>query len=221
MNDVYIACLIIWALVAIFIYTRLLARNRNTAPIPQAPVYEAPASPPVPSEEQARRPFYRPSSRPARVTEHDAQIAAITSAKITLSKTPILQPREYRVYKIAERILTRLERGECHVWAQVCLGELIAIESSDEAKQKEAFSSINSKRSDIVITDKRGYALAFLEYHGNRHYQQNAEKRDAVKRMAAQRAGIKFIEVIGEWEDAEIEHTIEQGLKEAFALAAN
>jgi hypothetical protein len=76
--------------------------------------------------------------------------------------------------------------------AQVSLGEVL---SSPDAR---AYSAINSKRVDMLIVSRRGDPIAVIEYQGHGHYQGTAAARDAVKKEALRRAGVRHIEVTPE-----------------------
>jgi hypothetical protein len=78
------------------------------------------------------------------------------------------------------------------VMAQVSLGEIL---SSPDA---QAYSAINSKRVDLLIISSRGDPIAAIEYQGGGHYQGTAPARDAVKKEALRRAGVRYIEVTPE-----------------------
>jgi hypothetical protein len=73
--------------------------------------------------------------------------------------------------------------------AQVCLGEVL---SSPDAR---AFSAINSKRVDVLLVDEDSQPIAAIEYQGSGHYQGSAAARDAVKKEALRRAGVRYIEI--------------------------
>lgn len=154
-----------------------------------------------------------PKFSTAPVTQHDEQIIAINDPSVTFGRKPILWPKEYRTLKLAEKVVKQYGRRDCHLWAQVNLGELITVESVTSQKAWNARSSINSKRSDIVLTDSKGYALALIEYQGAGHYNDTAVKRDKVKRLAAQRAGVAFIEIMGHWSDPQIEAELSRALR--------
>jgi hypothetical protein len=76
--------------------------------------------------------------------------------------------------------------------AQVSLGEVL---SSPDAR---AYSAINSKRVDLLIVSRSGDPIAAIEYHGHGHYQGTAAARDAVKKEALRKAGVRYIEVTPE-----------------------
>ena len=60
---------------------------------------------------------------------------------------------------------------------------------------QEAFHSINSKRVDILIVDPDSWPILAVEYQGSGHYQGTAAARDAVKKEALRKAGVRYIEV--------------------------
>jgi len=60
---------------------------------------------------------------------------------------------------------------------------------------ESAFRSINSKRVDILIVDQGGWPVAAVEYQGDGHYQGTAAGRDAVKKEALRKAGIRYVEI--------------------------
>ena len=76
--------------------------------------------------------------------------------------------------------------------AQVSLGEVL---SSPDAR---AYSAINSKRVDLLIVSRSGDPIAAIEYQGHGHYQGTAAARDAVKKEALRKAGVRYIEVTPE-----------------------
>jgi hypothetical protein len=76
--------------------------------------------------------------------------------------------------------------------AQVSLGEVL---SSPNAR---AYSAINSKRVDLLIVSRSGDPIAAIEYQGHGHHQGTAAARDAVKKEALRKAGVRYIEVTPE-----------------------
>jgi hypothetical protein len=106
----------------------------------------------------------------------------------SFQKRRILSPSEYHVFKIIEyEILAR--RNGYRVFAQTNLGEILASGSED------AFHSINSKRVDILIVDQGGWPVLAVEYQGDAHYQGTAAARDAIKKEALRKAGVRYLEV--------------------------
>ena len=75
------------------------------------------------------------------------------------------------------------------VMAQVSLGEVLACSDA------RAYSAINSKRVDLLIVSSSGDPIAAIEYQGHGHYQGTAAARDAIKKEALRKAGVRYIEV--------------------------
>jgi len=108
--------------------------------------------------------------------------------RANFQKRKILSAREYSVFKIIEDDLANARSGY-RIFAQTCLGEIL--KPSDQL----AFHSINSKRVDMLIVDRGGWPVAAIEYQGDGHYQGTAAARDAVKKEALRKAGVRYIEV--------------------------
>jgi len=114
------------------------------------------------------------------------QLKAVMAA--SFQKRRVLSPSEYRAFKIIEDEVTAFGKGY-RVFAQTCLGEIL--KSSDQT----AFHSINSKRADILVIDGGGWPVLAIEYQGEGHYQSAAAARDAVKKEALRKAGVRHLEV--------------------------
>jgi hypothetical protein len=114
------------------------------------------------------------------------QLKAVMAA--SFQKRRVLSPSEYRAFKIIEDEVTAFGKGY-RVFAQTCLGEIL--KSSDQP----AFHSINSKRADILVIDGGGWPVLAIEYQGEGHYQSAAAARDAVKKEALRKAGVRHLEV--------------------------
>jgi len=106
----------------------------------------------------------------------------------SFERRTLLSSREYKVFKIIEADIAAAHRGY-RVFAQTSLGEILASPS------KEAFLSINSKRVDILIVDPDSWPVLAVEYQGSGHYQGTAAARDAVKKEALRKAGVRYVEV--------------------------
>ena len=150
------------------------------------------------SRANARRDFDPPrtrsdSSRTNDVTDVAQQLKIVMAA--LFQRRRLLNHSEYKAFKIIEAEITKANRGY-RVFAQTSLGEVLA--SSD----KDAFSSINSKRVDMLIMDEAGWPALAIEYQGEGHYQGTAAARDAVKKEALRKAGIRCLE-ISDLDDAE------------------
>lgn len=114
------------------------------------------------------------------------QLSAVMGAPF--QRRRLLSPSEFRVFKAIEDDLATARQGY-RVFAQTSLGEVLA--SSD----KNAFRSINSKRVDILVVDRGGWPVVAVEYQGSGHYQGTAAARDAIKKEALRKAGVRYIEV--------------------------
>jgi hypothetical protein len=114
------------------------------------------------------------------------QIHAVMSA--TFQKRKLLNGAEYRLFRLVEAEVTAAGRGH-RAFAQTNLGEILTSSSRD------GFASINSKRVDILIVDGAGWPVAAVEYQGPGHYQGTAAARDAVKKEALRKAGVRYLEV--------------------------
>jgi hypothetical protein len=129
----------------------------------------------------------RPSHAPA--TDAADQLRIVMHADF--SKRPILTKTEARVFFAVERALEQAKAG-WRLMAQVNLGEIL---SSDDAR---AFATINSKRVDMLVIASNGMPIAAIEYQGGGHHQGTSAARDAVKKEALRKAGVRYFEVTPE-----------------------
>jgi len=106
-------------------------------------------------------------------------------------KRRLLSKSEARVLYAAEKVINEAKLA-WRVMAQVSLGEVL---SSPDAR---AYAAINSKRVDILIVSSSGIPIVAIEYQGSGHYQGTAAARDAVKKEALRKAGVRYIEVTPE-----------------------
>lgn len=133
---------------------------------------------------------------------------------VEFERQPLLNKGEYRVLLVLEAA-ARDARGGYRVMAQTSLGEVLRPKLSVSAEQADlAFRSINSKRADFIVVDRRGLAVLAVEYQGNGHYQGNAEQRDAVKRAVFQSAGVMLIEVPAQFNEAALATQVRQSLSQ-------
>ena len=100
----------------------------------------------------------------------------------------LMSKDEARVFYRVEKAI-KTANLPWRVMAQVNLGEIL---SSPDSR---AFSAINSKRVDMLVITRSGDPLAAIEFQGAGHYLGTAAARDAVKKEALRRAGVRFIEV--------------------------
>ena len=127
----------------------------------------------------------------APVTDAAEQLRLVMGARF--EKRSLLSRSEAYVLYAAERAInTAAADLKWRVMAQVSLGEVL---SSPDAR---AYSAINSKRVDLLIVSRNGDPIAAIEYQGHGHYQGTAAARDAVKKEALRKAGVRYIEVTPE-----------------------
>ena len=128
-----------------------------------------------------------------------AQLLAVMAGTFTAKR--VLSGTEAKVMHAAEAAIT--EAGlPWRVMAQVALGEVLA--SPDEA----AFFAINAKRVDLLIVSGKCEPLAAIEYQGQGHWQGTAPARDAIKKEALRKAGIRYIEITHEHGPADVRREI-------------
>ena len=125
----------------------------------------------------------------APVTDAAEQLRLVMGARF--EKRSILSRSEAYVLYAAENAIKTADL-QWRVMAQVSLGEVLS--SPDE----RAYSAINSKRVDLLIVSRNGDPIAAIEYQGHGHYQGTAAARDAVKKEALRKAGVRYIEVTPE-----------------------
>jgi len=133
------------------------------------------------------------------VTDPADQLRLVMNA--TFEKRRLMSKAEARVFYAAEKAI-RDQRLTWRAMAQVSLGEVL---SSPDAR---AYSTINSKRVDVLLVSSGGDPIAAIEYQGSGHYQGAAPARDAVKREALRKAGVGYIEVTPEHGPDDVAHEI-------------
>jgi hypothetical protein len=119
------------------------------------------------------------------VTDHEQQLRAVLVG--SFEKQRVMNASEYRVFAIVENEIAVHAPG-FRVFAQTSLGEILRSNNAD------AFASINSKRVDILVIDRSGLPFMAIEYQGEGHYVGTGAARDAVKREALRKAGVRYIE---------------------------
>ena len=101
----------------------------------------------------------------------------------------LMNKSEYQLFLRLEKLLSKGYQ-EFRLFTQVSMGEFL-------------------ESVDFLIVDKNGYAVIVIEYQGQGHYQDNAAKRDAVKREACRKAGVIFLEFQPNYGKAELEFVVE------------
>lgn len=123
----------------------------------------------------------------------------------SFEKQRIMNAPEYRTFRTIEDEIAAMRNGH-RVFAQTCLGEIL------QSKDEDAFYSINSKRVDILIIDKAGWPVLAVEYQGEGHYKGTAAARDAIKKEALRKAGVRYLEVVPDDSDEQIRRRIREHL---------
>ena len=135
-------------------------------------------------------------------------------SRVDFEPLSLLNKAEYKVLRILEKVTRELDSGY-RVMAQVSLGEIIAPQaaSGSEKTRDLAFRSINSKRLDFLVIDRTGMPALAVEYQGDGHYQKSSFMRDAVKREAVRKAGVRFLEISAAYDKTTLEHQIRAELQ--------
>ncbi|MCK0753544.1 DUF2726 domain-containing protein [Chromohalobacter japonicus] len=101
----------------------------------------------------------------------------------------LMNREEHQVFQATERAARAMQAGH-RVFAQVSLGEVLSTEDDD------AYRAINSKRVDVLVTDRYGNPVAAVEYQGSGHnLSSDTGLRDGIKKIALEKAEIHYIEV--------------------------
>ena len=97
-----------------------------------------------------------------------------------------------------------------YAFPQVSLGQIVTADSDwADWPADRAHRAINSKRCDLLIADRYGTPIAVLEYQGAAHdIDGTAAKRDEIKRLVLEAAGVRYIEIADGTSQPEIEQAI-------------
>jgi hypothetical protein len=140
------------------------------------------------------------------LTDVGQQLHAVMAG--SFEKQRVLSPSEYRVFAIVEDEIAA-QRAGYRVFAQTSLGEIL------RSNHQDAFHSINSKRVDILVIDRSGWPFLAVEYQGEGHYQGTAAARDAVKKEALRKAGVRYMEFCATDTDDQIKSRLREHLASA------
>ena len=142
------------------------------------------------------------------LTDVGQQLRAVMAG--SFEKQRVLSSSEYRIFAIVEDEITA-QRAGYRVFAQTSLGEIL------RSNNHAAFHSINSKRVDILVVDRGGWPYLAVEYHGDGHFQGTAAARDAVKKEALRKAGVRYIEFSTTDTDEQIRYRLREHLPTKLA----
>lgn len=125
------------------------------------------------------------------------------------SRKPINLEAFKAVFIVAEGVINSVTPKH-RILAEVSMGSFLGTTGdAPQDAQNRAFKSFNSKRVDFLIIDAYGKPKLAIEYHGTGHYlSDDAKPRDAVKRLALERADIPLLEFHAGVTKAEVENKI-------------
>lgn len=195
-------------LVVLLLVLRHVARRAPPPPrFAPPPVIAAQAQPPDPWTASA--PYWRPRVEEPPQDHLDLQLQDVSRPDVSFSTSRVMNSGEWRVYRAALNV-TRQPSG-FYAFPQVALGQVIHTDSDD------AYRAINSKRCDLLVTDRYGKPVAVVEYQGSGHnLGGDAAKRDKIKRTALAKAGVQFVEI----PDGTPLYKIEGAIRDAIASKA-
>lgn len=146
------------------------------------------------------------------LSRYEDQLKAVSSSEAKFTAQRLMKVGEFKVFQVIESQIMPSFKG-CRLFAQVCLGEIL---NADETVRR----CINSKRLDILIINPFGMPLVAVEYQGSGHYQGTAALRDAVKKEALRKAGIKYIEIMESHTEQDIQYVVTRALEDALGQKA-
>ena len=152
------------------------------------------------------------AARDAGIGDPPNAIEAVSDPAVTISTRPILNRGERHVLAACDTFAAAHASARLRVFAQVSLGEILIAGGPDPISRERAFRAFNARRSDLVIVDADGLAIACVEYQGDGHYQGDAATSDALKRAVCARAGIAFVAIPANATTAEIVAALEAAL---------
>lgn len=167
---------------------------------------------------QPRRRRFRPTAQIIGLKQYSKRDLADVGQQLhavmagSFEKRRVLNATEYRVLSIVENEIA-LQQAGYRVFAQTSLGEILS------SKNDDAFHSINSKRVDILVVDRGGWPYLAIECQGEGHYKGTAAARDAVKKEALRKAGVKYIEINAADTDAQIRNRVREQFTTAKMMA--
>jgi hypothetical protein len=158
------------------------------------------------------RPFLRKSAEDQRSELLDRQLEAVMREHVTFSKSRVMGGGEYGLFRAVLTVTRQpLPTGSYpfYVFPQVSLGQIIRTQANLDWHADQAHRAINSKRCDFLIADRNGDPIAVLEYQGLGHnIGGTAVRRDEIKRIALERAGVRYVEIKHDATPAEMQQTV-------------
>jgi hypothetical protein len=137
------------------------------------------------------------------------QLEAVTRETVKFSANRVMGRGEFELFRAALNVTDQPFPCAFYVFPQVALGQIIRTTAPLDWQADHAHWAINSKRCDLLIADRNGWPIAVLEYQGSGHnIGGTAERRDRIKRIALERAGVRFVEIMEGTAPAQIQQTI-------------
>ena len=164
------------------------------------PAAPPPAPPKTPEQERA---------------EHlDRQLEAVIRQQVSFYRRRVMNRGEYDLFRAAMGVTGQQLPGGAfpfYVFPQVSLGQIIGTQDPGKPESEAAYRAINSKRCDLLLADRSGNPVAVLEFQGSGHdIGGTAKRRDEIKRIALERAGVRFIEIADGTTPFEIQRTVRE-----------
>jgi hypothetical protein len=140
------------------------------------------------------------------------QLEDVSREAVKFTASRVMGRGEFELFRAALGVTRQpYPTGEFpfYVFPQVSLGQIIRAAASSDWQGDQAHRAINSKRCDLLIADRHGNPVAVLEYQGSGHnIGGTAERRDRIKRIALERAGVRYVEIRDGATQAEIQQSI-------------
>jgi Protein of unknown function (DUF2726) len=159
-----------------------------------------------------RSPFPPKTTEQERAEHLDRQLEAVIGVQVSFYRRRVMNRGEYDLFRAAIGVTgQKPASGEFpfYVFPQVSFGQIIGTQETGRPESDAAHRAINSKRCDFLIADRNGWPIAVLEYQGSGHnIGGTAERRDRIKQIALERAGVRYVEIHDGASQAEIQQTI-------------
>jgi hypothetical protein len=144
----------------------------------------------------------------------DRQLEAVIRQQVSFYRRRVMNRGEYDLFRAAMGVTGQQLPGGAfpfYVFPQVSLGQIIGTQDPGKPESDAAHRAINSKRCDLLLADRSGNPVAVLEFQGSGHDIGGiAKRRDEIKKIALERAGVRFIEIADGTASSEIQRTIRE-----------
>ncbi len=144
----------------------------------------------------------------------DRQLEAVIRQQVSFYRRRVMNRGEYDLFRAAMGVTGQQLPGGTfpfYVFPQVSLGQIIGTQDPGKPESEAAHRAINSKRCDLLLADRSGNPVAVLEFQGSGHdLSGTAKRRDEIKKIALERAGVRFIEIADGTAPGEIQRTIRE-----------